>query len=125
MNPYLAAERYLEAKGFSAESSRTWSNYGIETSVIFMPASFLQTKGMALRALDWVGNGGTLVLTMQGGEPGRNDFADSYSGMVSEKGDFTGLDEILDLFGVEVGSIGSTSTTQPKRFGSFGSLPTL
>ena len=24
--------------------------------------------------------------------------------------------------GVEVGSIGSSSTTQPKRFGSFGSL---
>lgn len=102
LNPYLAAERYLESQGWSADSSRTWSNYDQETSVIFMPGSFLQTKGMAKRALEWVSDGGTLVLTIEGGEPERNDFTDSSSGQVADKGDFTGLDEIYELFGVEV-----------------------
>ena len=104
LNPYLAAERYLEAQGWSVDSSRTWSNYGSETSVIFMPGSFLQTKGMALRVLEWVYDGGMLVLTLQGGEPDRNDFTSSSSGIVAEKGDFMGLDEILELFEIEVAS---------------------
>lgn len=102
LNPYLAAERYLEVKGWSAESSRTWSNQAGETSLIFMPGSFLQTKGMAMRVLDWVGQGGTLVLTIEGGEPERNDFTDSSSGEVADEGDFSGLDEVFEVFGVEV-----------------------
>jgi hypothetical protein len=104
LNPYLGAQRYLEAKGWSVESSRTWSNYDSETSVIFMPGSFLQTKGMAMRVLEWVQEGGTLVLTIQGGEPGRNDFTSPSSGPVAGKGDFTGLDDVFELFGVEVAS---------------------
>ncbi len=102
LNPYLAAERYLESKGWSADSSRTWSNDDRETSVIFMPGSFLQTKGMARRALEWISEGGTLVLTISGGEPERNDFTDSWSGPVAEEGDFAGLDELYELFGVAV-----------------------
>lgn len=101
LNPYLAAERYLEKKGWSAKSSRTWSNYREETSIIFMPGSYLQTKGMAMRALDWVSDGGTLVLTVQGGEPERNDFTDDWSGSVPEEGEYSGLDELFET--LEIG----------------------
>ena len=76
INPYLAAETYLNQQGWNAESSRTWSNYDYETQVIIMPGSFLQTKGMGIRVLEWVANGGNLVLTVEGGEPERNDFTD-------------------------------------------------
>ena len=101
-NPYLAAELYLKKKGWLAASSRTWSNYGFETSVIFMPASFLQTKGMGLRVLDWVSEGGTLILTASGGEPERNDFTDRTSGGYPVKGDYTGWDYVLEELGIAV-----------------------
>ena len=97
VNPYLAAEKYLDQQGWDVESSRTWSNYDFETRVIIMPGSFLQTKGMGIRVLDWVANGGNLVLTVEGGEPERNDFTTTDSGMgAPEKGDFTGLDHVFD-----------------------------
>jgi hypothetical protein len=101
-NPYLAAELYLKEKGWLAASSRTWSNYGFETSVIFMPASFLQTKGMGLRVLDWVSEGGTLILTASGGEPERNDFTDPTSGGYPVEGDYTGWDYVLEELGIAV-----------------------
>lgn len=103
VNPYLAAEIYLTNKGWNAKSSRTWTNYDFETSVIFMPVSFLQTKGMGIRALDWVSNGGTLILTVEGGEPERNDFTTSKSGGgVPYDGEFTGMDHVFEELGVEV-----------------------
>jgi hypothetical protein len=101
VNPYLAAEKYLDQQGRDVESSRTWSNYDNETRMIIMPGSFLQTKGMGIRVLDWVEQGGNLVMTIEGGEPDRNDFTESGSGMgSSEGGDYTGLDYVLEQLGI-------------------------
>lgn len=101
LNPYLAAETYLSEKGWEVESSRTWSNYRYETAIIFMPASFLETKGMGIRVLDWVGDGGTLVLTLEGGEPDWNDFIDDTVGDgVPRKGDYSGLDHLFEEVGI-------------------------
>ncbi len=103
LNPYLAAEIYLKNKGWDASSSRTWSNYGSETSVIFMPASYLQTKGMGIRALDWVTEGGTLILTVDGGAPERNDFTTSSAGNgVPEVGQFAGMDYLFEELEIEI-----------------------
>jgi hypothetical protein len=99
LNPYLAAEKYLNQQGWDVESSRTWSNYDDETQMIILPGSFLQTKGIAMRVLDWVNQGGNLVITIEGGEPDRNDFTESGSGMgVFEPGDYAGLDHALEQF---------------------------
>jgi hypothetical protein len=99
LNPYLAAERYLNQQGWDVESSRTWLNYDDETQMIILPGSFLRTKGIAMRVLDWVNQGGNLVITIEGGEPDRNDFTESGSGMgVSEPGYYDGLDHVLEQF---------------------------
>ncbi len=99
LNPYLAAEKYLNQQGWDVESSRTWLNYDDETQMIILPGSFLQTKGIAMRVLDWVNQGGNLVITIEGGEPDRNDFTESGSGMgVFEPGDYAGLDHALEQF---------------------------
>ena len=101
INPYLAAELYLEDRGWNVESSRTWSNYDSETKVIIMPGSFLQTKGMGIRVLDWMANGGMLILTVEGGEPERNDFTAGDSGEgVPLEGEYTGLDHVMETMGV-------------------------
>ncbi len=102
INPYLAAETYLAEKGFDVESSRTWSNYRYETDVIFMPGSFLETKGMGIRVLDWIADGGTLVLTIEGGEPERNDFTDSSTGLgVPDEDDYAGLTHLFNTLGID------------------------
>ncbi len=103
LNPYLAAELYLKEKGWSAKSSRTWLNYDWETSVIFMPVSFLQSKGMGIRALSWVDEGGTLILTVEGGERERNDFRTSSAGAgVPLEGEFSGMDYLFEELGIEL-----------------------
>jgi len=103
LNPYLAAEKYLSEKGWSVESSRSWSNSDFETSIIFMPGSFLETDGMGIRVLDWVSDGGTLVLSLEGGEPERNDFTDRSSGWgLSEEDEFTGLNYVLEMLEISI-----------------------
>ncbi len=103
LNPYLAAELYLKEKGWAVESSRIWSQDGRETSVVFMPVSFLQTQGMGMRVLTWVQQGGTLILSVEGGEQERNDFRVQPSrSQLPEKGDFSGMDYLFEELGVEV-----------------------
>lgn len=103
VNPYLAAERYLVGEGWPAKSSRIWSEFGEETGTIFMPGTSLGSKGLAMRALHWVENGGLLILTIEGGEPERNDFVGHQSGRgIPDKGDYPGLDYLLGEVGVEI-----------------------
>ena len=103
VNPYLAAERYLDEGGWDVRSSRVWDDFGYQTGVIFMPGSFLASKAEGMRALDWVAQGGLLVLTIEGGEPERNDFTTGRSGAgVPDEGDYPGLDYVLAESGVEI-----------------------
>jgi len=103
VNPYLAAERYLDEGGWDVRSLRVWDDFGYETGVIFMPGSFLASKAEGIRALNWVAEGGLLVLTIEGGEPERNDFTSSQSGSGRpSRGGYPGLDYILEESGVEM-----------------------
>lgn len=101
VNPYLAAERFLEADGWKVSSKRVWSDFGDETSTIILPASFLTTKGIAMRALDWVNEGGLLVITMKGGEAEINDFQEGHWGNHYELRERVGLDYLMGEVGVE------------------------
>ena len=80
LNPYLAAEKYLNKQGYEAKSSRVWPENKDGLKMIVVPLSFMKTKGIAMRILEWVEEGGTLVVTMSGGEAGRNDFTSNESG---------------------------------------------
>lgn len=100
VNPYLAAERFLNANELNTSSKRVWGDFGDETSTIILPAGFLTTKGIAMRALEWVEDGGLLVITMKGGEAEINDFnrySWSFSTKESKK---VGLEYIMDEFEV-------------------------
>ena len=102
INPYLAAERYLNEQGWVASSSRTWANFDDETGVIFVPSSFLETRGMGIRVLDWVAEGGTLVVMAAGGEPERNDFTDDATAEPPAEGENSGWDYLLAELGLEI-----------------------
>ncbi len=96
VNPYLAAERFLKKGGWDARSSRVWGDYGTETSTIIMPGSFLSTKGIGMRVMEWVDEGGMLVVTLNGGEAEINDFRRRSWDNLAEEGEFRGLEHVLE-----------------------------
>ena len=102
INPYLAAERFLSANGYNAKSSLVWSKAEENMDIIMMPASFLSTKGMGMRALDWVEEGGMLVITVEGGEGEINDFQSGRRYFWSEEPDLLGFDYLVEKAGIEV-----------------------
>ena len=103
VNPYLAAERFLKEEGWSVRSSRVWDDYGYQAGLVFMPAPFLGSKAEGMRVLEWVADGGILVLTIEGGEPERNDFTAFSSGNgIPREGDYPGMDYLLEEIGVEI-----------------------
>lgn len=73
-NPFLAAQRYLRAEGKSVSSEHGLNHFDDSTAVIFLPPSSINTVGRAKRLLDWVEDGGHLVVMLDGGEKGGNDF---------------------------------------------------
>ncbi|MEN8855573.1 MAG: DUF4350 domain-containing protein [Akkermansiaceae bacterium] len=96
VNPYLAAERFLKKGGWDAKSSRLWGDYGNETATIIMPGSFLSTKGIGMRVMEWVDEGGMLVITLSGGEAEINDFNRNSWRDLSAEEEFRGLDYLLE-----------------------------
>jgi len=102
VNPYLAAERFLSGNGYEAKSSLVWSEAEEEMDIIMMPASFLSTKGMGMRALTWVENGGMLVITVEGGEGEINDFRNRSMFFRSSELNLQGFDYLLEECGIEV-----------------------
>lgn len=101
LNPYLAAERYFSQHlKVPVKASRSLMDLDDETAVVTMPASFLSTKVMGQRILDWVNEGGTLILLLEGGESRYDDFSKSPLGTHFNKDDLVemelpGLDLIL------------------------------
>ena len=102
MNPYLAAERFLNRNGFDARSSRVWPSSDEDDDIIMIPASFLSTKGLGMRALDWVKEGGMLIVTVQGGEAEINDFRREWSFLEVDELEFPGFDHVMEEAGIEV-----------------------
>lgn len=102
LNPFLAAERFLEERGFEARSSRVWTT-GDTAGMIVLPVSYLASEGVGNRAEDWIYEGGRLVVTLAGGQARRNDFRNSYW---SEKSDtwenYLGAVGLFEQIGIEV-----------------------
>ncbi len=95
LNPYLAAERYLNKVGFDARASRTWDGFGPEVGVVVIPASYLTSRGLGMRIAEWIAEGGIVIMTINGGEPEINDFTYNSFWELPEEGDYPGMDYLL------------------------------
>ncbi|MFC5051975.1 DUF4350 domain-containing protein [Rubritalea spongiae] len=67
-NPYLAAERYLEAGGKVVESTSGVLKFDEADGTVFAPASSVRSVGDAERILEWVADGGHFVCFLERGE---------------------------------------------------------
>jgi len=74
-NPFLAAERFLTEQGKNASSEHGLGRLDYETGTLFLPPTSINTVGRAKRLMAWVSEGGHLVLMLEGGEMGGNDFS--------------------------------------------------
>jgi len=102
-NPFLAAQRYLEKQGEEVSSGHGLSHFDDDTAMIFLPPSSVNTVGRAKRLMKWVESGGHLVVMLEGGSIGGNDFLVNPSdGTAFDIDDERpGIDYILDELEVE------------------------
>lgn len=101
-NPYLAAERLLDACGLDASSSAGWSEGdGARVGTLVVPASFLNSRGRISQMASWVSGGGHLIILCERGEAYWDDFAPRSAGMTSKEEPNNNLDAWLrDNLGV-------------------------
>lgn len=77
VNPYLAAERFLEHEdvGFETETSPAWPHLDYSVAMVVMPSSELESDGMVRSVEEWVKEGGHFVCLVDGGESTINDWS--------------------------------------------------
>lgn len=101
-NPFLAAQRYLQSQGREVGKEHGVGNYEERAGMLFLPPSSINTIGRSKRLLEWVSEGGHLVVMLEGGGMGGHDFTVRPEGKVWEDPDeeLPGLEYLLDALGV-------------------------
>lgn len=101
-NAFLAAQRYLRNMGYEVESQAGFGKLSDEVSTMFLPPSALNTVGRGKRIMDWVDEGGHIVVMLKGGGKRGNDFAPNnvYDADTELKDELPGVDYILEQIGV-------------------------
>lgn len=97
-NPFLAAQRFLESQGKQVVLEHGLSHFDESTAVIFLPPSSMNTVGRSKRLLEWVADGGHLVVMLDGGEMGGGDFTKNpgKQSIFNLKEDRPGVNYLLD-----------------------------
>ncbi len=79
LNPWLAAERYAAARtGREVIPRASWVNPDYGETVWFVPAAVIGNESFTSRLLEWVEEGGHLVLLMEYSEAEWNDWSKYY-----------------------------------------------
>ena len=98
-NPYLAAERLLDASGIDARTGASWAGSLDPVGTLVVPASFLNSRMRIQQVDSWVRDGGHLIILRERGESFWNDFAKRAGGDVEEANNnlATWLEETLGV----------------------------
>lgn len=83
LNPWLAAERFVEEIGFPVKSSSVWVKPSDESDVFFVPVGVIHSSPVASALKTWTLNGGHLVLLVEYSSAEWNDWS-MYGGPVTE-----------------------------------------
>ncbi len=102
VNPWLAAERFVERMGLEVEPVIGWSAPEIEESVWMMPASVLSNESFTRRMEEWVREGGHLILLVDHADGQPNDWSEHAMPPVLEGALFA----MLERAGIELKASG-------------------
>ena len=75
VNPYLAAERFLEDFGYTVRNDPGWPELDDPLGMVVLPASVLTADGYIEALESWVEWGGHAVITLEHGEGYINDWS--------------------------------------------------
>ena len=75
VNPWLAAERFIEQSGGDVRSAISWTEPEVYDSVWMMPASVLDNESFSRRMEQWVSEGGHLILLVERADAATNDWS--------------------------------------------------
>ena len=101
-NPFLAAGRLLDTYDIEAATEHSLGELDYSVSTLFIPPSSLNTVGRSKRMLDWVSNGGHLVLMFEGGELNGNDFTMSPRRYLWAEESPAGLDYLFEELSISL-----------------------
>ena len=73
-NAFLAGQRYLRELGYEVESKSGVGRLDDEVMTLFLPTSSLNTSGRGKRVMNWVSEGGHVVVMLENGHKRGNDF---------------------------------------------------
>ena len=104
VNPYLAAERFLEGYGYSVRQDRGWPDLDYDLGMAVIPASVLSADGYVDALEDWIRSGGHAVILLERGESYINDWGSGNLGFdwfLEEEED--AFDQWMDSLGYTIG----------------------
>lgn len=101
-NPFLAAQRLLQKQSYDAVAQHGIGKLGYDTAAIFLPPAAVNTVGRAKRLMQWVDDGGHLVIMLEGGESHGNDFQKDVTARSLSGTDSPGLEYCLGELEVKV-----------------------
>lgn len=101
VNPFLAAERMLNALGHHAHSTKTFTQLPKYQTVMFISGESGLSAGRARQLLRWVSRGGRLIYCLEGMRP-YNDFQTQYGSIITAMLMEEERDPILEQLGVGV-----------------------
>ncbi len=101
VNPFLAAERMLNALGHHAHSAKAFTQLPKYQTVMFISGESGLSAGRARQLLRWVSRGGRLIYCLEGMRP-YNDFQTQYGSIITAMLMEEERDPILEQLGVGV-----------------------
>jgi hypothetical protein len=104
INPWLAAERFVERYEGEVRSLASWSAPEYDDALWFVPASVLSNESFTRRMEEWVENGGHLVLLVEHADSETNDWSRHQEEFRIEPA----LTEMLERSGIELAASGFT-----------------
>lgn len=118
VKPFLAAMRFLEARGIPVEECFSLARLPEPDVGLLLPAEADRSASSAERLLEWISEGGHLIYLLRGGDSFTNDFADEWKWddeeEVPEKpGNEAGITEVSA--GKTAGDPGSEAAARPEK----------
>lgn len=121
INPYLAAERFLEEFDYGVVNKPGWPDLEGEISTVFIPVSALSARGYIDELDEWSSNGGHVVVLLSNGETYLNDWRTTLVGSFDREEDLAEpfvdwLDELGVVLDYSPGDDGKPLSADKVRF---------
>jgi len=120
VNPYLAAERFLEDFGYTVRNDPGWPDLDDPLGMVVLPASILSADGYIEALEGWVDWGGHAVITLENGEGYINDWSTGGGfGAWSSEEEPDAFDAWMERLGYTVEYGEEVDSSTPPKTGEF------